>query len=100
MPPFDRSHLAGDVGGGVRGEEVHDPRHLFRLAEATDWDLREHPLDRLLRYGARHLGFDKAGRHRVDGDAEAVSLAGALKRKRRLARERLSQADRPDFDAA
>src|SRR5690349_9072183 len=71
--------LAGDVAGGVGGEEVHDPGDLLGPAEPPHGDLGRDRLEHLLGHGLDHLGGDVARRHGVHREPDAVAeLAGAL----------------------
>src|SRR5918997_6509283 len=91
----DAPDLTGDVAGGVRGEEVHDPGDLLRLAQPADRDLGLEALEHLLRHALEHLGGGVARRHGVDRDAQPVGLAGALHLHRGLPGQRLRQAQQP-----
>src|SRR6202046_1751960 len=91
----DPPHLAGDVSGGVGGEEVDDARDLLRLGETAHRDLGLDPLKQFLRHRLAHLRGDVARRGRVDREADAVvaELSRARQLELRLAGEGLRQAE-------
>jgi hypothetical protein len=91
----DPPYLAGDIPGGVGGEEMDHTCDLVRVPEAPHGDLCLDPIKELLRYGRDHLCADVARCDGVDRDADAVvvelSRAGEL--EQRLAGEALRQAE-------
>src|SRR5262245_19752410 len=63
--------LAGDVRRGVRGQEVHDARDLFRLPEAAERNLRQELLHDLRRDVLEHLRRNEPRRDGVDREPDA-----------------------------
>src|ERR1017187_8023669 len=95
----DPPRLAGDVPGGVGGEEVDDSRDLLRLRETAHGDLGPDLLQRLLRHRFEHLRGDEARGDGVDRDADAVAaeLSRPDELEQRLARQGLRQAEQTRF---
>jgi hypothetical protein len=81
---------------------VHDARDFVGAAEPSDRDLRLDLVEHLLGDVLEHLGGDEAGGDGVNGDPDRVfgEFAGLGELVARLARERLSEAEQPDFEAA
>src|SRR5579863_2338724 len=79
----DVEDVAGDVGGGVGGEEDDGAGDFEVGAGAAEGDLGEHGLALLFVEAVSHGGFNKAGSDGVDGDAAGGDFAG----------ERSSEAD-------
>src|SRR5438270_7314251 len=66
LTAVDIPHLTGDERRVVRGQEVHDARHLVGPAEPSHGDLGLDAVEDLLGDVLDHLGGDEAGRDRVD----------------------------------
>src|SRR5690606_16396294 len=79
--------LACHVGRFIRCEEQCGFRHLFRLAEAAEWNLRHHRLLNVIVQCICHFCRDKSWRHRIGCYASA----------RQFARCRLRQTDDAGF---
>src|SRR4051812_17788047 len=74
-------HLPGHERGLVAAQKGDDLRDVARYAETAHRDLHCHLLLPFLKLAAEpgrdrpgHLGVDKAGRHRIHGDAVAAEL--------------------------
>src|SRR5215217_6115877 len=86
--------LAGDVGGLVLAEEVHDAGDLLRLAKAGQRDLALDHVEDLLRHGGDHIGVDVARGDGVDRQpGAALEPARLLQGVSRLAGERHREAE-------
>jgi hypothetical protein len=91
----DGPDLAGDVAGGVGGQEVHDAGDLLRAPQAPQRDLTADAVEDLLGHRLEHLRLDEARRDGVDGEADlvAVELVGLLEGERGLPGQRRREAE-------
>src|ERR1700722_3708173 len=87
----DSPHLAGDVRGGVGGEEVHDSTDFFGSPEASDRNLAGELVNHLLGDRRDHFCGDEAGGDGVDGQPDPVLMvfAGPGQQERGLFRQGL-----------
>src|SRR5450631_1317933 len=68
----DAPDLAGDVRGGVSGQEVDHAGDFFGMAQPADRDGRLDPVEHLFGDVLEHLGGHEARGHGVHGDADPV----------------------------
>src|ERR1700746_728386 len=76
LSPTHAHDLPGHIPSLVRGQKEHTGCHILWRAEAPEWDVLQQRLPLRVRECSRHICFNEAWSHRIDGNATRPEFLG------------------------